>query len=98
MVPTSNIKVNNMNTIKTLIARIEEYRATNKTPCKNYASEVAAERIAAKVAKEIAVYYSNDENTTYAGRSVAFNIVKLLNKYGGYIGYASNKGFFTYSE
>jgi hypothetical protein len=99
-----------MNTIKNLIARIEEYRATNANPCKNYATEQSAEKAATKMAKAIAVYYSDDENTTESpsyvvfynpawGRwCVAFNIVKLLNKYGGYMGYASNKGFFTYSE
>lgn len=30
--------------ITTLTARIEEYRADNKNPCKNYGSKVAAEK------------------------------------------------------
>jgi hypothetical protein len=32
------------NIITTLTARIEEYRAENKNPCKNYGSEAAAEK------------------------------------------------------
>ena len=32
------------NIIAELTARIEEYRATNKNPCKNYATEAAAEK------------------------------------------------------
>lgn len=39
-----------MNIIKSLTARIEEYRATNKNPCKNYATEAAAEKAVAAVA------------------------------------------------
>ena len=32
------------NVTQEVIARIEEYRATNKQPCKNYATEAAAEK------------------------------------------------------
>ena len=39
-----------MNPITSLTARIEEYRTTNKKPCKNYATEAAAERATAAVA------------------------------------------------
>jgi len=99
-----------MNSIKTLIARIEEYRAVNKNPCKSYSSEVAAEKAAEKMAKNIGIYYTGNNDTdlrpSYVlffnpawGRwCVAFNIVKLLNSYGGYIGYVSDKGFYTYYE
>lgn len=42
-----------MNIIADLIERIEDYRKTNKNPCKNYATEAAAEK-ATKAAAEIA--------------------------------------------
>jgi len=46
-----------MNVIKTLTARIEAYRADNKSPCKNYATEAAAERATAKMAQDAANYF-----------------------------------------
>ena len=99
-----------MNSITKLINRIEDYRSTNKNPCKSYATEASAEKVALKVAREIAYYYSgkNDDselpsylvffNPAWGRWCVAFNIMNLLNRYGGYVGFASNKGFFTYCE
>ena len=40
-----------MNIITDLTNRIEEYRTTNKNPCKNYATESAAEKATAKAAQ-----------------------------------------------
>lgn len=40
-----------MNIITSLIARIEDYRTTNKNPCKNYATEAAAEKAAQLMAQ-----------------------------------------------
>lgn len=96
------------NIITDLINRIEEYRATNKNPCKNYATQAAAEKAAIQVAADIKAYYSNGEpgapDAQYLvfyvpawGRwCAAFNVIDLLNKFGGYIGYTSNRGFFTF--
>lgn len=46
------------NIINTLTARIEEYRETNKTPCKNFGSQAAAERATAKMAQDAANYFA----------------------------------------
>lgn len=43
-----------MNLIAELTARIEDYRATNKQPCKNYATEAAAEKATAMAARHAA--------------------------------------------
>ena len=39
------------NIITELTARIEDYRSTNKNPCKNYATQAAAEKATAKMAR-----------------------------------------------
>jgi hypothetical protein len=46
-----------MDIIATLIARVEEYRATNKQPCKNYATQAAAQAATGKVALMAAQYF-----------------------------------------
>jgi len=46
-----------MNIIAALTARIEEYRVETKNPCKNYATEAAAEKATAKMAKVVADYF-----------------------------------------
>jgi hypothetical protein len=47
-----------MNVIKTLIARIEEVRTTNKNPCKNYSTEARAEKATAAVAELAARHFT----------------------------------------
>lgn len=97
------------NTITKLIERIEDYRATNKNPCKNYATEAAAEKATAAMAKACAEYYSDNENEKACPYVVfyvpawgrwcgAVNHTRLLNKYGGYAGFPSTKNFFSYCE
>ena len=95
-----------MNVIQSLITRIEAYRATNKNPCKSYATEKAANLAAEKYAAKIAAYFSTNEketpdylvffNPSWGRYCVAFDVKPLLNKYGGCMGIASNYGFFTY--
>lgn len=46
------------NLISELTERIEEYRATNKNPCKNYATEAATEKATAAAATHIGNYFS----------------------------------------
>lgn len=50
-----------MNLIKDLTARIEDYRATNKNPCKNYATEEAAEKATLAMAKVCAAHFDRDQ-------------------------------------
>jgi hypothetical protein len=99
-----------MNIITKLTARIEEYRATNKQPCKNYASEAAAEKATAKMAQEAANHFHvkpgvNAEPAHYVvfynaawGRWVGcIDLNELITRpssTGGYLGFCT--GFYTY--
>jgi hypothetical protein len=94
------------NIIKTLTARIEEYRATNKQPCKNYATEAAAEKATAAAAEAAGRYFAEDGKSA---RYVVF-FIPAWNRWvgcmdysemfsrstakGGYIGAIT--GFYTY--
>ncbi|AEX56079.1 hypothetical protein KL1_00038 [Burkholderia phage vB_BceS_KL1] len=98
------------NIIKELTARIEDYRATNKQPCKNYATEAAAEKATAAMAQKAATYFDKqgradarpaDYVVFYVeawGRWVGcINLSELLRRdtsTGGYLGICT--GFFTY--
>jgi len=97
------------NLIKDLTDRIEGYRADTKTPCKNYATEAAAERATAKMAQAAANYFSKDGKGTTSANYVVFyvkpwgrwvgciDMSELVNRpdsTGGYMGYCT--GFFTY--
>lgn len=100
------------NIIATITARIEEYRKDNKNPCKNYATEAAADKALAKIAKSAAVYFdkNGDFNARPAnyivfyieawGRWVgAVDLTGLLAREsttGGYVGFCAEKGFYTY--
>jgi hypothetical protein len=95
-----------MNVIDTLVARIEEYRATNKQPCKNYGTQQAAEKALSAAAQQAGRYF--DRNGVPARYVVFFNeawgrwvgamdYTELLSRkscQGGYIGAIS--GFYTY--
>jgi hypothetical protein len=62
-----------MNIIASLTARIEDYRATNKQPCKNYATEAAAEKATAAMAQAAADYFDMARLTgTRPARYVVF--------------------------
>jgi hypothetical protein len=99
-----------MNVTDNLTARIEDYRTTNKRPCKNYATREAAEKATAKMAQIAATYFDKQmsENARCAryvvfyiepwGRWVgAIDLTELLgreNSTGGYLGVCTD--FFTY--
>lgn len=94
-----------MNVITKLVERVEEYYETNKKPCKSYATEANAEKAAHKVVQKIADCYNDEEKLVEyivffvpaMGRwTVAFDISKLINKHGGYVGVVSDMGYFTY--
>lgn len=98
------------NIITTLTARIEEYRKTNKNPCKNYGSREAAEKATAEMAEKAAVYFNRgyEEGVKPAdyvvfyveawGRWVGcINLSELMHRHnstGGYLGFC--KGFYTW--
>lgn len=99
-----------MDIIANLTNRIENYRATNKKPCKNYATRAAAEKATAKMAQEAATYYDKDGNKdAVSARYVVFYIepwgrwvgaiqltelVNRKNSTGGYLGFCT--GFYTF--
>lgn len=101
-----------MNVVKTVIARIEAYRETNAKPCKSYATEAKAEKVAAELALTFANYFSAFNatdirpcryivayNEAWGRWIVAFDFTELLARKtstGGYVGIAGDKGFFTY--
>jgi len=95
-----------MNIIENLISRIEEYRATNKQPCKNYATQEAAEKATLKAAEAAGKYFDSEGR---APRYVVFYVpswnrwvgamdyTEMFNRStanGGYIGAIT--GFYTY--
>jgi hypothetical protein len=99
-----------MNIIESLIERIEDYRSTNKNPCKNYATEQAAEKATALMAQKAAVYFDAKSrpdvrparyvvfyNEAWGRWCGAIDMTELLHRRdstGGYIGFCT--GFFTY--
>ena len=97
-----------MNTIDTLIARVEAYRATNSNPCKNYKTQAAAEKATSTVAKLAGRHFDRAGNEAEYivvfnaawGRWIgAVNLNELVNRktsVGGYLGVVSQAGFFTY--
>lgn len=95
-----------MNVVTNLINRIEEYRATNKQPCKNYATKEAAEKALIEASTRAGVYFDKEaQPARYVvfyneawGRWVgAMDYTELFSRktsLGGYIG--AIKGFYTY--
>jgi len=95
-----------MNIIENLIARIEEYRKTNKQPCKNYATQDAAEKAtkaaAAKAGKifdrncippRYVVFY-NEAWGRWVGAMDYSEMMARKSYTGGYLGAVA--GFYVY--
>jgi len=95
-----------MNIIESLTARIENYRLTNKQPCKNYSTQQAAEKATSAAAEAAGKYFDSEGR---ASRYVVFfvpawgrwvgamdytEMFRRSTANGGYIG--AVKGFFTY--
>jgi len=93
-----------MNIITDLTNRIERYRATNKNPCKSYATESAAD----KAGKKLSIDAQNRFDTLAPGRYLVFyleawgrwvtaldlnEIVGRGEAKGGYLGF---DGFYTF--
>ena len=51
--------------IEGLVSRIEDYRKTNKTPCRNYASRAEAKKAADKMVKAGMDYYQTSDTARY---------------------------------
>ena len=96
-----------MNIATALIARIEQYRAENKSPCKSYATQANAEKATKKVAGFVGIHHGCDQEANYIvvfneawGRWVGgIDLSELTRRpecMGGYLGLASQHGFYTY--
>ena len=95
-----------MNVIKSLVARIEDYYQENKTPCKTYKTEDAAEKAIAKYAEQAGKYFDKDGRSArfvvfyvpvmdrWAGALDYTELFARRNAMGGYVGII--KGVFTY--
>lgn len=75
-----------MNVIKSLIARVEEYRETNMNPCKNYATEAAAERATLAVAKRAALHFARDRSAILDTVAPARYITVYIESWGRWVG------------
>lgn len=100
------------NVIAEVTARIEEYRTTNKKPCKSYATEAAAEKAVSQVAQMAADHFAKDRSQpARSARYVVFYIqawgrwvgavdmselIARSSSTGGYLGIVGREGFFTY--
>lgn len=74
-----------MNLIAELTARIEEYRAENKNPCKNYATEAEAEKATLAMAKICAAHFDRDQRGVDAIKPAQY--VVFFNKaWGRWVG------------
>lgn len=74
-----------MNLIAELTARIEEYRAENENPCKNYATEAAAEKATLAMAKICAAHFDRDQRGVDAIKPAQY--VVFFNKaWGRWVG------------
>ena len=99
-----------MNIIHNLIARIEGYRADNKNPCKNYATEAAAEKAVQQVAQDVANHFAISGEQPSARYVVFFNeawgrwcaavdmteLVQRKTSTGGYLGFCEQRGFYSF--
>jgi hypothetical protein len=95
-----------MDVVTSLIARIEEYRSSNKNPCKSYKTEAAAKKAVAEAAKKAGNLFDTAGNSARYivffvpawGRWVgAMDYTELLRRptaTGGYLGAVT--GFYTY--
>jgi len=101
-----------MNQVDSIIQRVEDYRATNKNPCKSYKTKAAAEKATARVAQIAADHFAILRNigavparymVVYVpawGRYVgAIDLTEVMGRQsstGGYLGICSAHGFFSY--
>ena len=96
-----------MNIISSLTGRIESYRKENKSPCKSYATQAAAEKAAAKVAKMVGEYQMIGRPANYVvffneawGRwNAGIDVTSVINHpkaVGGHAGLAASMGFYTF--
>ena len=75
-----------MDLITNLTARIEEYRADNKNPCKNYGSKEAADKATLAMATTAALHFAKDRNATAETVTPARYVVFFNEAWGRWVG------------
>jgi len=99
-----------MNIITELTYRIEDYRVTNKNPCKNYKTREAAEKATAEMAQQAATHFDkqgrkdapsaryivwyNEAWGRWVGAIELSELMRRENSTGGYVGFCT--GFYTF--
>ena len=93
-----------MNITKDILNRIENYRETNKNPCKNYATKEGAEKATQKMAEIMGNRFDSRLPARYIviyngvwNRWVgAIDMTELLGRPDSKGGYAITQGFYSY--
>ena len=96
-----------MNIVTNLIERIERRAQETKNPCKLYSSYEAADRAGSKIAHDVGIIHETRRAANYVvfeipslGKwAAAIDLSGVLSRpeaVGGYVGYAGQKGFYTY--
>jgi len=100
-------KVNFMNIVEAVIARIVRRSTETKNPCKLYKSKEAAEKAVSKLAIEVGqihqtklpanyIVFYIDQLGAWSGAIDINEIVSRKEAIGGYVAYAASKGFYTF--
>lgn len=100
-----------MNIVKDLVARIEKRLTETKNPCKLYATEAAAEKVAEKQALTFGQYFARDVEKARPARyvvvhipsankwAIGFDQTEIMGRRdfaGGYAGIISTAGFYSF--
>jgi len=101
-----------MNTIDTLIARIEDRLTETANPCKAYKTKEAAEKATAKMAQAAADHFAIDYRNGQKSARYIVVFVEKMNKWvgavdmtellarntstGGFLGICAQKGFYSF--
>lgn len=99
-----------MNLVKDLVARIERRLTETKKPCKLYATEAQAEKVAEEQAEFLGAYFTNVAHPRPArylivhipsvGKyAIGFDMTEVMSRkssIGGYLGVMSDRGFYTF--
>lgn len=97
-----------MNQIETLTARIEESRRVKKNPCKNYATQAAAEKATAEMAARAGrhfdttgrsaryVVFYNEAWSRWVGAVDLSETLSRQTSTGGFVGFCVAQGFLSY--
>lgn len=92
-----------MNIIESILKRVEDYRKTNKNPCKNYATKEGAEKATKKMAETMGRRFDTQTaryiiiyNKVWGRWIGAIDMSELLSRENRRGGYLVTTGFYSY--